>query len=60
MSDAIYENDLGFVINLINDSILADTNSPISIGSGQFSTTSRTRIPGELLNRRDYSVMKLG
>ena len=60
MSNAIHENDLGFVINLINDLILADTDSAISVGSGQFSATGRTRIPGELLNCRDYSVVKFG
>jgi hypothetical protein len=60
MPHAIHKDGLRLVVDLVNDAVLANANSPILVASGQFSATGRTRILSQLLNCRDLRGYEVG
>ncbi|MDT4969243.1 MAG: hypothetical protein QOJ64_3980 [Acidobacteriota bacterium] len=58
VSNAIDANFARDIINLVNYSVIANTDSPVALRAGQFPTTSRTRVLCQRLNRFNDAVVR--
>ena len=55
MPDGNYQNQKGIIIYLVNDSVLADANTP-SVSTGELPDSGRPGIVGQGTDSRNYAV----
>lgn len=51
MPDAVNPDDLGAVVNFIQNAVQTNSDSPIVLAANQFPAAARTRLAGQLLDR---------
>ena len=57
---AIHAHDANLVGDLAYDTVVADTDAPVVLGSSQLATTGWSRVRREGLNHDDDAVVDLG